>query len=417
MPDQDNSPVTSWGGAARRLGSTSFSGVFGPVWLCLALALLLPFAFALPAGAAAPKGPDFSRALQFFTPPSEQKADPKPKSVSAPAQPAPPVLRPNIQGSAPAMPARELKENAPARAAAPQPESAGASSLGQAQSQTPSQLQPQVQAEASGQNPASKNLPPAPESSAQKTKSPASSRLGQAPSKSAPLQPGRLVVASRSLTHKNNFCSIMVNYPQLGSDRVDAELDFWARNMLRTFVSGVESLGPGNTRYSMMVDYELSEASSNVLSIIFRINTDMGGSDRDSGMVTFTYDLSDGRKLGMGDIFGDSHGLLLFLSMYSYENLTNRLGMRFEPRIKKGTSPDIMNFSLFALNKDGLTIFFPPYQVADASLGEQQVAVSLDELAPYAPAGGIWSGKSFLFGFAPKLQPYDTPIHPEPELK
>ena len=205
----------------------------------------------------------------------------------------------------------------------------------------------------------------------------------------------RAAVGTRSLTHKDERCSVMVNYPQVGNSKIDAELDYWAGKTVSTFVSGVSSLGPkGETRFSMLVDYEFSESSDNFLSIIFRINTETGGPHPDPGMVAFTYDLSDGRKLGLQDIFSDTAGLLEFLSAYSYETLLDELGPAHEKGIKQGTGRDFVNFSLFALRPDGLVFYFPPYQVADYALGEQQVVVSLDKLERFKPRPGVWRNKS-----------------------
>lgn len=206
-----------------------------------------------------------------------------------------------------------------------------------------------------------------------------------------PSKPAPTSVATRSFIHKDERCSVMVNYPQVGNSKIDSELDFWARQTVRTFVDGVGSLEVGQGgRFSMLVDYEISEPSEEFLSIVFRVTTETGGAHPDPGMVTFSYDLSDGRRLSIQDIFGDPAGLLQFLSIYSYERLLAELGQNFENSIKNGTSPDFLNFSLFALTSDGLTLYFPPYQVADYAHGEKNVKVASDKLAPYKPRRGVW---------------------------
>ncbi|MDR2893193.1 MAG: DUF3298 and DUF4163 domain-containing protein [Deltaproteobacteria bacterium] len=202
-------------------------------------------------------------------------------------------------------------------------------------------------------------------------------------------------LATRSLMHKDERCSVMVNYPQVGNSKIDAELDYWAGKTVSTFVAGAASLSPkGVTRFSMLVDYEFSESSDNFLSIVFRINTETGGPHPDPGMVAFTYDLSDGRKLDLQDLFSNSYGLLDFISAYAYENLLDKLGPEHENSIKQGTGGDPVNFSLFALRPDGLVFYFPPYQVAAYELGEQQVTIGLDKLERFKPRSGVWNNKS-----------------------
>jgi hypothetical protein len=219
-------------------------------------------------------------------------------------------------------------------------------------------------------------------------KATAARRAKPAPAK---IRPAPASVATRSFIHKDERCSVMVNYPQVGNSKIDSELDFWARQTLRTFVDGVGSLEVGQGgRFSLLADYEISEPSGEFLSIVFRVTTETGGAHPDPGMVTFSYDLTDGRRLNIQDIFGDPAGLLQFLSIYSYERLLADLGQSFENSVKNGTSPDFLNFSLFALTQDGLTLYFPPYQVADYAHGEKNVKVAADKLAPYKPRRGVW---------------------------
>lgn len=196
---------------------------------------------------------------------------------------------------------------------------------------------------------------------------------------------------NRSLTHRDSRCFVLVSYPRVGNARVDDDLSYWANISLQTFVSGVKSFkNTGNLRSSMLIDYETSRPSPGFLSVVFRLDIDTNGLIPDSGMVTFTYDLSDGRKLLLQDIFGDSEGVLGFFSSYSSEVLLDRLGYTMENSIRAGTAPDRLNFSMFALTPEGVVLFFPPDQVAPKSMGEQRVVIGLDQLAPYEPKHEIW---------------------------
>lgn len=202
----------------------------------------------------------------------------------------------------------------------------------------------------------------------------------------------KMTIATRSLTQKDEHSTVMVNYPQVGNSKIDTELDFWAGKTIGTFAAGVKNLSMNNQnrRCSMLVDYELSESSGNIFSIVFRITTETGDAHPDYGMVTFSYDLFDGRKLGLQDLFADTNGLLGFLSAYSYDILTAELSSSLETRIKNGTAPNLLNFSFFALAADGLIVYFPPNQVADYSSGEQKVRVPINKLTPFKPRANLW---------------------------
>lgn len=195
---------------------------------------------------------------------------------------------------------------------------------------------------------------------------------------------------SWSIYHKDARSTVNIYYPQLDNPRADNELGYWADTRLRTFVTGVAVLGEGKSRYSMYVDYTLSMATPRYVSVIFRISTEIGNARPDLGMTTFTYDLKDGRQLSYSDIFSDPDGLLHFLSLYTEEELTKRLGKYERELIKRGTVPNELNFAYFAIVPGGLQLLFPPYQVASSSLGEQEVIVPLERLKSYGPNMEVW---------------------------
>lgn len=216
-------------------------------------------------------------------------------------------------------------------------------------------------------------------------------------------QPGQMPVqyGSWSIYHRDSLCSVTIYYPQLNNLIVDSELNFWANKRLRSFLSGISLLSdPAPARFILQIDYTLSQPSNRFVSIIFRISSDTGGSYQDEGLATFTYDLSRGRLLGYEDIFDSADGLLNFLSSYCYDELVSRLGTAEEALIRRGTAPNIMNYDFFALTPYGLRVFFPPYQVASLSRGEQQVNIPLELLAPYQPKAEVWdtAGNSFAIG-------------------
>lgn len=205
-----------------------------------------------------------------------------------------------------------------------------------------------------------------------------------------------------SILHRSAGSSASIYYPQLENLSVDSELAFWADERLRAFVGGVERLnGAYSSRFSLYIDYEISQASADYLSVIFRIKAHTGEYGPDSGMTTFTYDLRNGRALGLRDLVGKEDGLLNFLSDYAREELLARLGRENEDLIRRGTAPTESNFACFALSTSGLDIFFPPYQVDFSSQGEQRLRLSLEKLAPFRPRLEIWNRRHARFAVSP----------------
>jgi hypothetical protein len=96
---------------------------------------------------------------------------------------------------------------------------------------------------------------------------------------------------------------------------------------------------------------------------------------------TVLIDLSDGRLLTPADLFRSGSDWLPVLSERSREALKDRdlLGPDLE-WLNRGTAPDIENYQLLMPGADGLTVIFPPYQVAPYAAGVQEVLVPWTEL-------------------------------------
>lgn len=198
---------------------------------------------------------------------------------------------------------------------------------------------------------------------------------------------------SWSIFHKDEKSTVSIYYPQMDNALIDGQLAHWADVRLRTFVTGVAALGEGKSRYSMQIDYTLSQTSPRFVSVLFRISTETGGTRPDLGLTAFSYDLQTGQTLSYGDIFVEPESFMVFAANYAQEDLLRRLGRSERTLILRGTAPSEGNFAYFTLRPDGLEIFFPPYQVASSSLGEQSVVIPLTKLAPYGPDPKIWGAK------------------------
>ena len=59
--------------------------------------------------------------------------------------------------------------------------------------------------------------------------------------------------------------------------------------------------------------------------------------------------------------------------------------------VTPGTEPKKENFRTFRLEKDGITFYFDPYQVASWADGVITVTLSLSELAEAGPNPSFWN--------------------------
>ncbi|CAK7038730.1 MAG: Peptidoglycan-N-acetylmuramic acid deacetylase PdaC [Desulfovibrio sp.] len=199
-------------------------------------------------------------------------------------------------------------------------------------------------------------------------------------------------VDSYTITQRGDGYRINISYPNLDIAAADAELSIWAREQAAAFANGVNMLSSSMPMpCELTVSYETLTASSKVVSVVFFISTAMGGAHPEPGLATFVYTKKDGRRLSYSNIFMSDDGLLETLSAICRESLAAQLGSRAVPEmLQAGTTPDIVNFDLFSLTKDGLRIYFPPYQAAPYSEGYLTVTIPLDKLQKFKPQISFW---------------------------
>jgi hypothetical protein len=98
---------------------------------------------------------------------------------------------------------------------------------------------------------------------------------------------------------------------------------------------------------------------------------------------SITYDLGTGQRVAFGDVFPDTTSALAVISAKSRSLLQDQLGSGFDPTVAvDGTSPSPVNFSNWAVTKDGMRFTFAQYQVTTRADLQPTVIVPWDTLLP-----------------------------------
>ena len=199
-------------------------------------------------------------------------------------------------------------------------------------------------------------------------------------------------VDSYTITQRGDGYRVNISYPQTGNPVADAELAIWAQEQAAAFTDAVRLIPtPPPVPYELSIAYETVHTPSRIFSVIFYISTAMGGPHPEPGLATFAYDKRDGRRLSYADLFMSQDDLPQTFSDICHEVLKTRLGDRaVKAMLKAGTAPDMANFDLFILVKEGIRIYFPPYQAASYEEGYLDVTIPLGELAKFKPHMAFW---------------------------
>ncbi len=123
-----------------------------------------------------------------------------------------------------------------------------------------------------------------------------------------------------------------------------------------------------------------------------------GAAHPNSSTTVLNYDVKNGKKLALADLFNAKANYLSAISSYCIKELKDRSkkdkdSMIDDEMMKSGAAARADNYRAWAITKKGLWITFDPYQVAAFAAGPQHVLVPYaalkDLIKPDGPVGSF----------------------------
>jgi Protein of unknown function (DUF3298)/Deacetylase PdaC len=211
--------------------------------------------------------------------------------------------------------------------------------------------------------------------------------------------------------NKEKRYTVDAEYPQIDSDARFDKFNREARSLITKDVAAfktaetVSETDPGNETpaenadSSMDVGYEIRYATDDLISVEFTEDDYERGAAHGNIVTTvLNYDVKNGKKLALADLFNAKANYLSAISTYCIKELQDRLkkdkdSMLDADMMKSGTSARADNYKAWAITKKGLWITFDPYQVAAFAAGPQYVLVPYsalkDLIKPDGPVGSF----------------------------
>lgn len=131
--------------------------------------------------------------------------------------------------------------------------------------------------------------------------------------------------------------------------------------------------------YYLNIGYDKGLINSEVISTVFDISNFTGGAHGAEYFISLNYDVQNKKEIKLADLFLDQPDYLQKISDYCTEDLKQQIRERADdymaPWFEEGAGPNEENFSIFLINKDSITFYFPQYQVAAYALGDFRVTM------------------------------------------
>jgi uncharacterized protein DUF3298/peptidoglycan-N-acetylmuramic acid deacetylase PdaC-like protein len=195
--------------------------------------------------------------------------------------------------------------------------------------------------------------------------------------------------------------SLDAEYPQIDGDTRFDKFNRECRAMITKDVAAFKSAEgeasdedgelPSETQTSTLdISYQVRFATDDLVSIEFHEGQySRGAAHGSSFTAVLNYDVKNGKKLALADLFNPKSNYLNVISAYCIKDLNEQRkkqgegSMLQEDQIQEGASARADNYEAWTITRRGLWITFDPYQVAAYAGGPQHV------LIPYSALKGV----------------------------
>jgi hypothetical protein len=211
--------------------------------------------------------------------------------------------------------------------------------------------------------------------------------------------------------NKEKHYTIDVEYPQIegGDPRFDKfnkearglvtkQIAEWKTNEAARDADMQTDLADEASNFDMGIGYDIRYATDDLISVEFSEGGySRGAAHPNSFTIVLNYDLKNGKKLALSDLFKPKSNYLSVISTYCIKNLKEQSKkkdlMLDDETIQSGAGPKADNYKACAITKKGLWITFDAYQVGPYAAGPQYVLVPYsavkDLIKPDGPIGAF----------------------------
>lgn len=199
--------------------------------------------------------------------------------------------------------------------------------------------------------------------------------------------------------------SVAAEYPQVEGDarfdkfnasvRVMITKDVAAFKTAETASTEEEIELPDETQISTLdIGYQIRLATDDLISVEFTQGQyERGAAHGNSFTTVLNYDVKNGKRIELADLFNPKSNYLNVISAYSIKDLKEQSkkekdSMLMDDQIEDGAAARADNYRAWTITRKGLWIVFDPYQVAAYAAGPQHVLVPYSALKPIVKPDG-----------------------------
>lgn len=132
-------------------------------------------------------------------------------------------------------------------------------------------------------------------------------------------------------------------------------------------------------KYDLTVGYDKGEVDGNIVSVVLNVYSFVGGAHGSTTFIPINFDVKNKKEITLADLFPGQTDYLQKVSDYCIPNLKAQITVGMEDNgqwvnqnaswINNGAGPKAENYSIFLINNNNITFYFPEYTVAPYAAG------------------------------------------------
>jgi len=199
-----------------------------------------------------------------------------------------------------------------------------------------------------------------------------------------------IILENKTITDIEKPFNISITYPYVeGLDEFNEKSEKIVNKELSEFKKislendqAVKKIDPESyttypREYYLNIEYDKGLINNEIISTVLNISNFTGGAHGANYFVTLNYNIINKKEIKLADLFLDQPDYLQKISIFCTEALTRQIKEKVGDDggswLETGAGPSLENFSIFLINKDSITFYFPQYQVAAYALGAFKV--------------------------------------------
>ncbi len=180
----------------------------------------------------------------------------------------------------------------------------------------------------------------------------------------------------------NNY-TLEINYINTNIQVLDNKIKSYTLEKKNEFLKIVKELEEKDITYDFKIDMESTEYD-NIIYTHVLVYSYTGGAHYQREDKTFIYDKTENKFLNITDFLNSDNdfnklSIIVRNIIYQYEE-NGKIQVEDKEWVNEGTKANLENYQHFYLNDLGLTILFPPYQVASWANGEIKITIPFKDI-------------------------------------